>query len=340
MTAGTERAAWLVASMLVVGAAPEVLAQPSATSAAATLQFDKGRALMKEKKYAEACAAFEASQKLDPQFGTQFNLAGCYVHVGKLASAWLTFRELEQRDTNAGRAKASGRQAKALEARLPKLVIQAKPVPGLVVKLDGADVTALLGTEAPIDLGDHTIEATAPGMKPVRMTQKITQEGKLETVAIELAPPTAPAEPQPLPPGPPQPEERSDEVDEGPTDAPRSTRKRTAIIVGASGGALVITGLVFGRMASSKWSEAKELCGDDLMCDDSMQLERGNQLVDDARLRANVSTGLVIGGVAAIGVGAFLFLTAPSATDTTSTAWRVTPSASPQSVGVSLDTRF
>ena len=49
----------LVACMLASGSAH---AQPSAQAAAATAQFDKGRALIKQNKYPEACAAFEQSQ--------------------------------------------------------------------------------------------------------------------------------------------------------------------------------------------------------------------------------------------------------------------------------------
>ena len=61
---------------------------------AAEETFNKGRELLKQGKYAAACTEFEQSQKLDPQFGTQYNLAGCYDQIGKLATAWNLYREL------------------------------------------------------------------------------------------------------------------------------------------------------------------------------------------------------------------------------------------------------
>src|SRR5215470_18019771 len=75
-------------------------------------QFVRGRALMKQHKYAEACAAFEQSQRLDPQLGTLFNLADCEVEIGKVASAWKIYRELEKSDPNPDRRALSAELAK------------------------------------------------------------------------------------------------------------------------------------------------------------------------------------------------------------------------------------
>jgi hypothetical protein len=340
-------------------------AQPSGQAAAATAQFDKGRALLKDKRYAEACAAFEQSQKLDPQWGTLFNLAACYAQSGKLASAWAAYRELAQRDTNAGRRKESARRAKALDKRLPRLAIKAADAPvGLVVTLDGADVTGLVGTDSPIDLGPHKIHASAPNHKDFDAATTITDEARTAVVAIALEPAAEPAHaparsaPVAIRPSPvairQEPAARRDPVGKEPPApveapaagvaavdaAPRSRRRTYGVIVAAGGGALVVTGLVFARLASSKWSDAKALCGDDLMCDTNSDLAAGNQLVSDARSQATLSTAFVIGGAAAIGVGAYLFLTAPSGAGATSTALRITPGASPEGLSLTVAGRF
>ena len=106
--------------------------------AAATAEFDRGRALMKQHKYKEACAAFEHSQKLDPQNGTLFNLADCNSHVGKIATAWLAYRDLGTSDTNPGRRGEAVRRAAELEKRLPKLlVLVGSAPPGLAVTING-----------------------------------------------------------------------------------------------------------------------------------------------------------------------------------------------------------
>lgn len=342
-------------------------AQPAAQAASATVQFDRGRALMKEKKYADACAAFEHSQKLDPQWGTLYNLAGCYARLGKLASAWAAYRELAQRDTNAARRKDAGKRATELDRRLPHLLLTAPRAPaGLAVTLDGIDVTGLVGTENPVDLGSHAIHATAPDRADFDTTTAITSEGKTVAVAIELAPaapravkpplraeptvaqvaprtedarPTAPvarpprgAEAQRRP-------EPSGEPEAGPSEAPRSRRRIYGVIAAGAGGALVATGLVFGRLASSRWNEARALCGDDRMCDTQADLARGNQLVSDARSRANLSTGFVIGGAAAIGIGAILFATAPRDAPSRS-ALRLTPAVAGSAVSLTLEGRY
>lgn len=347
----------IVALIIALGAT--AAAQPSGQAAAATSQFDRGRALMKDKKYAEACAAFEHSQKLDPQWGTLYNLAGCYARIGKLASAWAAYRELAQRDTNPARRKESAKQARDLDRRLPRLLLTAARAPaGLAVTLDGVDATGLLGTESPVDLGEHAVHATAPNRADFDATATITGEGKTVVLAIELAPAKprpevvpvpAPREPTqaaaPAQPGPraqaaaPVPGSDHDAASRDDAGPPRSRRRMYGVIVAAGGGALVVTGLVFGRLASSKWSEAKALCGDDLMCDNQADLAAGNQLVSEARSRAVLSTGFVIGGVAAIGLGAVLFATAPRG-DARATALRLTPGVAPGLVSLTVEGRY
>jgi len=288
-----KRAVALAIGILATSAA----AEPTAKSASATAEFDRGRALAKDGNWAEACAAFERSEKLEAAFGTLYNLAGCYVHIGKLASAWAAFRELAQRDTNPTRRSDAARQAEELQPRLPRLTIAigSKPA-GLAVSLDGTDATNLVGTDTPVDLGSHTIEADAPGFEHVRTTLEVTAESATPTVALRLI--RAKSPPAPVRAATEQP-------------APASSRRTYAIVVGAGGVALVATGLVFGELAHRKYDSAKQLCPDQT-CGSDSDLTSAQSLLHDARLRANVATGLSIGGAAAIGVGAILWLTAPS----------------------------
>jgi hypothetical protein len=325
-------------------------------SAAATAQFDKGRALMKDKKYADACAAFEQSQKLEAQFGTQFNLADCYTRLGKLASAWVTYKELSQRDTNEGRKKEAARRAKDLDKRLPKLLLKAATPPaGLTVTMNGTDATSLIGIDNPVDFGDYKIRAKAPGYTDFEATTRIADEGKTVTIAIELEKigvkqPDKPPVKQPDKPPVQQPDKQPDPpivkqpVDDDQTDdvsaAPKSRRKTYAVIAGGAGVALIVTGAVFGGLASSKWSEATKLCGEDHICDDPTTLQQGNRLVSNAKTKANVATGLFVGGAAAVAIGAVLWFTAPSEKSTSSTALRIAPHAGPDGVGVTLGARF
>jgi tetratricopeptide (TPR) repeat protein len=363
--AGTDQAAAGVMSAaalaiaLGLGAPAAAIAQPSA-AAAATLQFDKGRTLMKEKKYAEACAAFEQSQKLDPQIGTLYNLGGCYAELGKIASAWNAYREVGQRDANPGRKKEANRRAKELEQRLPKLVltIASPPPPGLAVTMNGADVTPLLGAVSPVDPAEYKLKATAPGYAAWETTAKISDEGKTITIAIELRRPAAkePIKPATSPGSRSEPEPgtlaaggeaREARTDEGPSAPGRPApqrRKQLALVVGGAGAASLGAGLVFGTLARRKWDEAKALCGGDTVCEDPAVLARGNALVDDARGHARISTVLVGSGAILLGAGAVLWLTAPShraASDTASdTALRITPQLGPGLAAVTLGGTF
>jgi hypothetical protein len=162
-----------------------------ADNATAQALFDEGKRLMGEKKYAEACAKFEESQKLDPGLGTQTNLAICYESLGRTASAWSLYLEV------AGAAKASNQTdrekrardaAKALEPKLSKLKIEVtSPPQGLEVKRNGQLVgQATWGTPVPVDPGEIKITAMAPERKLWEKTLKIDKPGETTVTIPEL----------------------------------------------------------------------------------------------------------------------------------------------------------
>src|SRR5262245_25661966 len=66
-------------------------AQPAGVQAEAL--FRHGKDLMAAKKYAEACALFESSQKLESSLVTLLNAADCREKNGQLATAWGLFVE-------------------------------------------------------------------------------------------------------------------------------------------------------------------------------------------------------------------------------------------------------
>lgn len=289
----------------------------SGGEAAATAQFDQGRALMKAGKFKEACDAFEKSQKLDPANGTLFNLAGCHEKIGKLATAWVAYRDLAQRDTNAKRKAEAAKHAKDLDKRIPKLLLTAANAPaGLTVTLDGADALPLVGIENPVDLRDYKVVATAPGFAPFETVVSVKTEGKTITVKLELdkletATATKPDK-----------RETRTTVEQPIVDAPtRSHRKRNGAIVAALGGVAVGVGFVFGVKAKGKWDDAEALCPDK-QCPTDDAKTAGDVLTDDARSAATLSTVFVVGGAAIAAAGIYFMVTGPSAT---TTALRVVP---------------
>jgi hypothetical protein len=274
----------------------EASADPNPTDvAAAQSLFDQGRKLIAAGKYAEACPKLEESQKLDPAQGTLFHLADCWEHVGRTASAWATFLDV------ASSAKATGRsdreqisrsRAAALEKRLSRLTIVApnEAASGLEIKRDGAVVRpGLWSTPIPVDLGTHTVSASAPG--------KQTWEGKVEVSAeganLSITIPTL----------------RDAPVASNGTTTPTApatflSQKNVGLMVGGVGVVALAVSIPLGLAAKSKYDDAKRHC-DASGCDDI-----GVSLDAEARRQGNTATVVSLVGVAAAATGAVLWLTA------------------------------
>ena len=140
--------------------------------------YGQAIALENAGKWAEACPLYEASYRADPQIGVLLHLAICHEQIGHIASAWSEFNDAAdlahaRKDPRESTARD---RANALAPRLAKLYLAApsKPIPGFVVRRDGVDITALVGTNMPIDPGDHEIVASAPGYLDWKTTVKIT----------------------------------------------------------------------------------------------------------------------------------------------------------------------
>ncbi|HEU4726534.1 MAG TPA: hypothetical protein VFT22_01540 [Kofleriaceae bacterium] len=317
--------------------APSPSSSPSGNASALAEQlFNQARDLAKANQWAEACPKFEASLRYDPVLGTRLNLATCYEHIGKLASAWGLYRESIELARKAGdskRADYAAKQAAALEPRLPKLAISApsSPPAGFVVKRDDTPLDAgALGVALYVDPGVHKVVASAPGFEPVTVSVTLA-EAKTETLAIPalVARPAEAAAAEARP---------AVERDTDEPTGPRS-RTRTFVALGVGGAGLVAAGvgLVFGAKANSSYKDATALCGDDLVCSAS-NFERDKKLVSDARSSATISTVMVIGGGAAIAAAAVIYLTAPRARETQ--AARLVPVTHDGGAGLALAGTF
>lgn len=165
--------------------------------------FQQGLDAMKKNQFKEACDAFAGSNEADPSPGTQINLALCNEKQNKLASAWGWYRTASGLADQRGqkeRADLARGEAVKLEPKLHKLVINVKtPAEGMTVTRNGAPVPqAVLGTDVPIDPGDHAIEVAAKGKKPWKHTVHIAAApgvDRLEVPALEDAPAEATAAP-------------------------------------------------------------------------------------------------------------------------------------------------
>jgi len=167
--------------------------------ATAQLLFDEGRRRMAQGDYANACPKLAESQRLAPALGTEFNLADCLEHVGKLASSWAAFLEvadLTHRRGETEREQAARQRADALAPRLGRLSVEVpalRRIADLEVRRDGELVRdALWGIAVPVDAGDHRVEARAPGRRPWSAVVH-TQDGQTASVTVPDLPPAPPS---------------------------------------------------------------------------------------------------------------------------------------------------
>jgi len=334
----TARSAILTMGLLLAMSG-SAAAQSAADKATAEQLFKEARTLMSAKKFDEACPKLEASLRLDAALGTRLNLASCYEEVGKLASAWGMYHEaadLAANENQPKRVKFAQDHAKALEARLPRLIITAAaPVPGLVVTRDGTVIdAAVFGSPIYVDPGTRKIVAEAAGYQPFSLdvTALEGKETKVEVPALGAAPkpiePAVPVQPGADPGGAVRLEASGD---------PGKTRRMTGFIVGGAGIAAAAVGLGFGLSARSKWNEANDGPCDP---DSNVCTPAGQKLADSARSRATISTVMVGVGAAMVVTGAVLYFTAPRAQERRSRSARLLPSGGASSVGVTLLGQF
>lgn len=295
----TRAVAAVVATLALVLVAPDAEAQEATTTGTATALFDEAVALMDRGKLAEACPKFARSNELSPNGGTLFALAECYERSGKVASAWVTYKEAAIRAAAAKRSDAEKRandSAERLAPSISRLIVQVPPtarVDGLTLELDGRPVArAEWGVATPIDPGPHKLRISAPGRLPATRDVAFDRVAAQKTLAVpelERAPVTAAPAP----------------AVEG---APRGgTQRVLGLAIAGVGLAGIAVGTVFGLQASSKNDDAAAHCTGSNRCD-----AEGIRLDKQGRDDATISTVAFLAGGAFVVGGLVILLTAPS----------------------------
>lgn len=318
------RRAVLIASVVTLLGVTGSHAQepPRGDLATANALFEDGRKLSEVGHFAEACARFAASMALVPRLGVQFNLARCYEHLGRTASAWVAFGEaaaLARRMADPREADARELQAK-LVSRLSRLVITVSagfPIEDLTVTRDGVPVLRqVYGVAVPVDPGVHTVEATAPGRIPWSTRLIVSTEGDVVAVTIPTLMKThGPAAPPP------------------PKTAlgPRRPTLATWIGVGAAI-ASIGSGAYFGLSAWSLWQDARQGCDRSNVC-----TEQAYAAAERSRRDGTISTALFATGGAALVTGVVLYLRSPRTDDS---HVKVVPTIARDAVGVAVGGGF
>lgn len=315
------RVSALVLVAAVLASAP---ARAQSAKAAAEVAFRKGKQLMDLGEYAEACAAFAESQRLDPRYGTEYNLARCLEQADKLIDAWLAYLEVAAKDAPGPRRDDAARRAKALEAQLTRVLVTVRePAPGETVHVGALDATALVGTAVPVQPGDYRVAVEAPECWSYGAEVHISAGSGTTPITI---PPLICHEGPPSPP---------------PSHvAGRGHGRRIAGVVLAGAGVVGVgVGLWFGKQVLDLQGEAEDACGGaGTVVPCSGDATRAQALVDDARGKATIADVAMGAGAALVIGGVILYATAPR--DAERPAVSVAPLVGGDRVGVSFAGRF
>ncbi len=305
---------------------------------AAESAFRAAKELEKAGKLAEACPLYESSYRADPQLGALLNLANCHEQTGRVATAWVEYRDALELATRRGdsRVDYSKKRLAALEPRLSKIRIEAPA--GVTVERNGTDVTALVRQDLAVDPGTYRVRATAPGKVAWETSIAVQQEGQTTRIQIpDLAPIVGEAAPPPNPApvvvvAPPV--VSTPATTRAPRPAPTSHRRAIAFTIGGVGLATTAVGLGFGFDARGKWRSSRDpsSCDAQNVCN-----ERGTAQIAGARSSAAIATWAVGAGAAMLVTAGVIWWSAPSKREQ-----RVSflPSIDPRGASVTAFARF
>jgi len=307
-------------AVAVLAAAPARAAEPTTGERAiAESLYDRARRQMEEGQVTAACDSFAESQRLDPGTGTLLNLASCHEAAGKLATAWVEFREAIaalRHDKRTDRLRYALDHVAAIEPRLAYVTIavpESAQGHAPVITLDGRVLgPAAWGVEVPLDAGWHEAVAQFDTGGPWRATIKVRdgQRRRLDVPSqveragvrivdvddgIPLSSGRASSGFSPPPPN--DPPERPGEV-----GAPARRSRVAGLVVGGAGILALGVGAYAGWKASDLWRQRNQACPMDACSAEGA--ERGAR----AQSAATVATWTVVGGVVALGAAALLLL--------------------------------
>jgi tetratricopeptide (TPR) repeat protein len=308
--------------------------------------FKEGRALASEGKYEQACPKFEAALALEVGVGTQFNLADCWEHIGRNASAQKLFLGAAASAKAAGQAdreQVLRERAAALEPRISKLVIDVSDTsPRLSIKRDELPLEQeQWGKALPIDAGEYELSAKAPGKKPWHTTVVVKPGAPVVTVEVPtlealeekpekveaVAKPAATAKSGAL----------TAPNSEPPRDRSSSGPNYRALGLGGVSVVALAVGTVMGVRYKSNNDDAKAICPSNVDCTPK-QIDDHDRLVDKARNeRAWMFAGVGVGALSLAGAAALYLFDKPHGS---AARVRALPALGQNEVGASVVGQF
>ena len=308
-----KREAISVALVAMLGSREALADEPSAGDVAAARSLSQeGTKLANANKCAEAIDKLSRSEKLFHAPSTLSRLGECQVKVGKVVEGTENLNRVvrETLPPNAPKVfvKAQERASQLLpaaRAKIAKLTVTVNAPKGaeIMVRVDGEPMnSANLGTERPVDPGEHTIEASAPGHTSAKAKAQL-KEGGAESVTLTLeVDPNAPKATvaTTTPTGDP-----AKPKDTTPPPPPRESSSKVPVFLAFGVGLVGVgVGATFGVLASGKKSDLDGSCNAEKRCPPDQQ-----STLDSAKTFSTVSTiGFIVGGIG-IATGTVLLIT-------------------------------
>lgn len=344
-----------VLCILLLAARSAMAEQATGDKVTSEALFQQARKLMADGDYASACPRLIESQRLDPAVGTLMYLGLCFEQTGKTASAWSTYLSAESAARNAQqleRARIANERAKALQPRLVRLTIRVAPeaasLSGLVIQRDGSNVGQTVWSEAlPVDPGEHTVLATAPGYVPWSARVNVDPQtaagdsGVVIEVPMLAATQKQTSEARRL-----EPPASAPSVQDPPRDQPVSSRngrlqRASGVGLGALGAASMALGAFFAIRSKTKDDQASKHCGSSIGAADPLACDgTGMKLNDQATSASNAATWSLLLGGGALLSGAILYLTAPKGVSTSNAQLLIVPSLGVGAVACTISGKY
>jgi hypothetical protein len=294
---------------ILVGLASLVhLAHADDASDAETL-FNEGQQAKEAGNTAEACTKFRQSlEKNRNAVGTILNVALCFEEEGKIASAYKLYSEAEARAHEGGFAeheKAAHEHKSKIGVDVPHVAIAfAEQARDMKLVIDDQIVDINAANDVEIDPGTRTIVVTAPGRVAYTTTLSIAK-GEHKAIAIpKLGHPVS------------------------------GGRAGIGKVLTFSGAGLVVIGIGVGIYAHQQYNNQFDGSAPHCMNPDAEHPtcdQTGYTKTQNARTLGWVGTGVGAAGLAAAGIGAFLWFTAPRS-ETTHVA--IVPTVTPEVAGL------
>ncbi|MDC3957062.1 hypothetical protein [Polyangium jinanense] len=297
----------VTATLLLSALASSPVAADEDPKTRAQKLFFEGLTDLQAGKKQAGCTKLRESLSLFATPNTLFNVARCDEDEGQIASAleyWQ--RGLSLIDAKDPRAKVAKGRIDALDARVPRLrVISPEGQAMSAISLDGKELgPSKLEAPLRVEPGKHVIVVRAPGREDRRYEVDLAEKERTEVV-VELGPEVAPID---VPKSSPL-TSSSAEVPPPPLPPPASGRRTAGFVVGGVGLAGIVAAGITGGMLVARDAQIRNDCDENGVCKKGSTGYELSQTSGPLLVGNAVAWGV---GIAGIGAGLALVLTAPS----------------------------